>query len=104
MLTSYNSEKDPLNPNKHLPITVRKGEILQVLSEDKQWLQARKVNDISQCAFVPASLPTIQVSMLCPYGRRTLVLLGAPGVGRRTIKSMLLSQLPNYFSTVLPGK
>jgi guanylate kinase len=101
-LANYNSEKDPLNPNQHLPITVRKGEILQVMSEDKQWLQARKVNDISQCAFIPATLPTISVSMLSPFGRRTLVLLGAPGVGRRTIKSMLLAQLPNYFSTVLP--
>lgn len=40
--------------------------------------------------------------MMCPYGRRTLVLLGAGGVGRRTLKAMLLSQLPNRFATVVP--
>ena len=36
------------------------------------------------------------------YGRRTLVLLGVSGVGRRTLKSMLLAQLPNRFATVVP--
>uniref|UniRef100_A0A7E4VP65 Guanylate kinase-like domain-containing protein n=1 Tax=Panagrellus redivivus TaxID=6233 RepID=A0A7E4VP65_PANRE len=104
VLASYDSEKDTNQPSNSAlpPIAVRRGEVLQVLSQDKKWLQARKVNDISQCALVPASLPTIKVSMLCPYGRRTLVILGAPGVGRRTLKSMLLAQLPNHFSTVVP--
>ena len=102
MLSNYDSENDKNQPSQSLPIKVRRGEILQVLSSDGKWIQARKVNDLSQCAFLPATIPTVQVSMLSPYGRRTLVLLGAPGVGRRTLKSMLLAQLPNHFSTVVP--
>ncbi|CAI4223192.1 unnamed protein product [Auanema sp. JU1783] len=40
--------------------------------------------------------------MLCPFGRRVLVLLGAVGVGRRTLKSMLLRFAPDLFATVVP--
>uniref|UniRef100_A0A1I7WFZ4 Guanylate kinase-like domain-containing protein n=1 Tax=Heterorhabditis bacteriophora TaxID=37862 RepID=A0A1I7WFZ4_HETBA len=39
--------------------------------------------------------------MLCPFGRRILVLLGAVGVGRRTLKSMLLRSSPQHFATVI---
>ncbi|XP_003373411.1 MAGUK p55 subfamily member 2 [Trichinella spiralis] len=39
---------------------------------------------------------------LCPYGRRTLVLIAARGVGRRTIKSHLLRHDPENFATVIP--
>lgn len=42
--------------------------------------------------------------MLAPYGRRLLVLLGAPGVGRRTLKRMLLRFAPQHFDTVVPRK
>lgn len=42
--------------------------------------------------------------MQTPYGRRVLVILGVKGVGRRTLKRMLLAQLPDHFTTVVPGK
>ena len=44
----------------------------------------------------------MEVSRLSPYGRRVLVLLGAPGVGRRTLKSMLLMHDMHNFATVTP--
>jgi len=43
-----------------------------------------------------------EVSKMSPYGRRVLVLLGAPGVGRRTLKSMLLAHDSANFATVTP--
>uniref|UniRef100_A0A1I7WXG5 Secreted protein n=1 Tax=Heterorhabditis bacteriophora TaxID=37862 RepID=A0A1I7WXG5_HETBA len=39
---------------------------------------------------------TIKVSMLCPFDRRILVLLGAVRVGRRTLKSTLLKSSPQH--------
>ncbi|VDK48018.1 unnamed protein product [Anisakis simplex] len=101
-LTDYNSEVDENLPQKWAGLNVKKGEIIQVISKDDSWMQARKVNDISRVGLVPANQPIERVGMLTPYGRRVLVLLGVPGVGRRTIKSMLLSQLPQYFATVAP--
>ncbi|KAI6182916.1 Guanylate kinase domain containing protein [Aphelenchoides bicaudatus] len=94
------------NENQHLDpylsISLRKGDVLQVMSRDAKYLQARKVNDLSRAGFIPASIRVQNVAMLCPYGRRVLVLLGAGGVGRRTLKAMLLAQLPNRFATVVP--
>ena len=88
----------------YLSISLHKGDVLQVMSRDNKYLQARKVNDLSRAGFIPASLKMQNVAMMCPYGRRTLVLLGAGGVGRRTLKAMLLAQLPNRFATVVPCK
>ncbi|KAI6178649.1 Guanylate kinase domain containing protein [Aphelenchoides besseyi] len=94
------NEEQKLDP--YLSISLRKGDVLQVMSRDTQYLQARKVNDLSRAGFIPASLKTQNVAMLCPYGRRVLCLLGANGVGRRTLKAMLLNQLPTRFGTVVP--
>lgn len=76
--------------------------ILECVKALNSMFQARKVNDISRVGLVPANQTIERVGMLTPYGRRVLVLLGVPGVGRRTIKSMLLSHLPQYFATVAP--
>ncbi|KAH7723722.1 Guanylate kinase family protein [Aphelenchoides avenae] len=90
---------------QHFPtIAVRKGDILQVMSSDDQYMQARKVDDLQKFGLIPSDLRTDRVSMQTPYGRRVLVLLGAKGVGRRTLKRMLLAQLPDHFTTVVPGK
>uniref|UniRef100_A0A1I7RYG4 Guanylate kinase-like domain-containing protein n=1 Tax=Bursaphelenchus xylophilus TaxID=6326 RepID=A0A1I7RYG4_BURXY len=83
-------------------LQLNKGDIVQVLSNDSQWIQARKVNDLSRAGFIKPGLKMENVAMLCPYGRRTLAILGAPGVGRRTLKAMLLVQLPHRFSSVVP--
>lgn len=88
---------------QHFPtIAVRKGDILQVMSSDDQYMQARKVDDLQKFGLIPSDLRTDRVSMQTPYGRRVLVLLGAKGVGRRTLKRMLLAQLPDHFTTVVP--
>jgi len=85
-----------------------------ISKEDANWWQARKVNDLSRVGLVPSDAllqsrqakkdkPFYeQVGILSPYGRRVLVLLGAPGVGRRTLKSMLLAHDRNNFATVTP--
>uniref|UniRef100_A0A915EF48 Guanylate kinase-like domain-containing protein n=1 Tax=Ditylenchus dipsaci TaxID=166011 RepID=A0A915EF48_9BILA len=86
----------------YLSFSIKKGDVLQVLSTDKSYMQARKVNDLSKAGFVPSNIKVERVAMLSPYGRRVLVLLGAAGVGRRTLKAMLLEQLPIHFSTVVP--
>lgn len=43
-----------------------------------------------------------EVGRLTPYGRRVLVLLGAPGVGRRTLKARLLAHDGDNFATITP--
>lgn len=45
-----------------------------------------------------------EVGRLTPYGRRVLVLLGAPGVGRRTLKARLLQHDGDNFATITPCK
>ncbi|KAK5966225.1 Guanylate kinase domain-containing protein [Trichostrongylus colubriformis] len=100
----YNSDFDESRICRWLSIDVKKGDVVQIMSQDDNWIQARKVNDLSRVGYLPASLSKEKVAMLCPFGRRVLVLLGAVGVGRRTIKSMLLHAAPQYFATVVPRK
>uniref|UniRef100_A0A8R1E103 Guanylate kinase-like domain-containing protein n=1 Tax=Caenorhabditis japonica TaxID=281687 RepID=A0A8R1E103_CAEJA len=83
-------------------LEVSPGDVIQVLSKDEEWMQVRKLADLTQVGRLPTRLPMEKVSMMCPFGRRCLVLLGAVGTGRRDIKSMLLRLAPNYFSTVVP--
>lgn len=101
---SYSSRDDVDRPCLWLDLEVSQGDVVQVLSKDEKWMQARKLGDLTQVGYLPASLTMEKVSMLCPFGRRTLVLLGAVGTGRRDIKSMLLRLAPHYFSTVVPCK
>ena len=98
-----------------MPVDFKKGDVIQAISDDGHWkqvrvmqastncpFQARKVNDLSRVGYLPSNLSMEHVSMLAPYGRRVLVLLGAPGVGRRTLKSMLLRFAPHHFDTIVP--
>uniref|UniRef100_A0A1I7YRK9 Guanylate kinase-like domain-containing protein n=1 Tax=Steinernema glaseri TaxID=37863 RepID=A0A1I7YRK9_9BILA len=98
----YCGEKDAERPTPWLAIDLKKGDVVQVMSEDAQWMQARKVNDLSRVGYIPSRLSMERVGMMSPYGRRVLMLLGAPGVGRRTIKSLLLRENPDHFATVVP--
>jgi len=43
-----------------------------------------------------------EVAKMPPFQRKTLILLGAEGVGRRTLKSRLLSTDPSRFGTIIP--
>ncbi|KAK0424270.1 hypothetical protein QR680_008585 [Steinernema hermaphroditum] len=98
----YCGEKDAERPTPWLAIDLKKGDVVQVMSEDAKWMQARKVNDLSRVGYIPSRLSMERVGMMSPYGRRVLVLLGAPGVGRRTIKSLLLRDNSDHFATVVP--
>ncbi|CAO4361550.1 unnamed protein product [Caenorhabditis nigoni] len=98
----YSSAEDADRPCLWLDLEVSTGDVIQVLSKDEKWTQVRKLSDLTQVGYLPASLAMEKVSMLCPFGRRTLVLLGAVGTGRRDIKSMLLRLAPHYFSTIVP--
>lgn len=44
-----------------------------------------------------------EVTRMPPFKRRTLALIGPPGVGRRTLKGRLINSNPEKFSGVIPG-
>ncbi|PAV85636.1 hypothetical protein WR25_08250 isoform A [Diploscapter pachys] len=102
VLADYDAEQDDQAPCKWLQAHVCRGDVIQILSNDGKWMQARKVNDLSHVGFIPSEIPLEKVCMLAPFGRRVLVLLGTVGVGRRTLKSMLLRAAPQYFATAVP--
>lgn len=44
-----------------------------------------------------------EVTRMPPFKRRTLALVGPPGVGRRTLKGRLMNSDPNKFGGIIPG-
>jgi len=125
----YDPKADDRIQHKEIGLPFKVGDILQIISkEDPNWCQARKVNDWSKTGIIPSqtfeenrraaksaqvakSAPNFdlhdmliyeEVGRLTPYGRRVLVLLGAPGVGRRTLKARLLSHDGDNFATITP--
>uniref|UniRef100_A0A0R3RTQ8 Guanylate kinase-like domain-containing protein n=1 Tax=Elaeophora elaphi TaxID=1147741 RepID=A0A0R3RTQ8_9BILA len=98
----YDSSHDSRVPINFNVLNLKKGDIIQAFSKDSNWIQGRKVNDLNQTGLCPVNVMGEQVSMLSPYGRRVMVLLGVPGVGRRTLKTMLLNHLPQYFASATP--
>jgi hypothetical protein len=45
-----------------------------------------------------------EVARMPPFARKCLILIGAHGVGRRTLKSRLISLDPDRFGTTKPRK
>lgn len=45
-----------------------------------------------------------EVTKMPPFKRKTLVLIGVAGVGRRTLKNRLINSDPDKFGSVLPRK
>lgn len=43
-----------------------------------------------------------EVAQMPPFQRKTLVLIGAEGIGRRTLKSRLLNLDPDRFGATIP--
>uniref|UniRef100_A0A914VXZ7 MAGUK p55 subfamily member 7 n=1 Tax=Plectus sambesii TaxID=2011161 RepID=A0A914VXZ7_9BILA len=102
----YEPFKDDQVPCKSIGLAFKSGEIIQVVSkDDANWWQARKVNDLSRVGLVPSDAfeekrkstsngkqrrkaqnsPRTghiyeEVGKLSPFGRRVLVLIGAPGI------------------------
>ncbi|GMS95100.1 hypothetical protein PENTCL1PPCAC_17275, partial [Pristionchus entomophagus] len=82
--------------------SVRAGEVVQVLSEEKDRLNVRSVNDPTIVGRIPMTIESEPVTMVSPFGRGAVALVGAPSVGRRTIKTLLLQYAPQLFATVVP--
>ncbi|EJD76363.1 MAGUK p55 subfamily member 7 [Loa loa] len=101
-ILDYDGSHDSRVPTNFSVLNLKKGDVIQAFSMDSNWIQGRKVNDLNQSGLCPVNILGEQVSMLSPYGRRVLVLLGVPGVGRRTLKTMLLTHMPQYFATATP--
>lgn len=81
---------------------VRSGEVVQVLSEDEDRLNVRSVHDPSVVGRIPMTIEKENVTMVSPFGRGVVALVGAPSVGRRTVKTLLLQYAPQLFATVVP--
>ena len=45
-----------------------------------------------------------EVTRMPPFRRKTLVLIGVSGVGRRTLKNRLVNSDPDRFGVVIPRK
>ncbi|KAG7268836.1 hypothetical protein CRUP_023956 [Coryphaenoides rupestris] len=92
----YDPTKDDLIPCKEAGIRFRVGDIIQIISkDDHNWWQGKLENTKHATAGLIPS-PELQ------EWRKTLVLLGAHGVGRRHIKNTLITKHPDRFAYPIP--
>lgn len=60
---------------------------------------------VANCEFDKADLLLYEeVTRMPPFRRKTLVLIGVSGVGRRTLKNRLINSDPDKFGAVIPRK
>lgn len=60
---------------------------------------------VANCDFDKADLMFYEeVTKMPPFKRKTLVMIGVEGVGRRTLKNRLINSDPSKFGTVIPRK
>lgn len=60
---------------------------------------------VANCEFDKADLMLYEeVTRMPPFRRKTLVLIGVSGVGRRTLKNRLINSDPDKFGAVIPRK
>lgn len=83
-------------------LCVKAGEVVQVLSEDKDRLNVRCVHDPTAAGRIPMTIEKEPVTMVSPFGRGVVAIVGAPAVGRRTVKTLLLQYAPHLFATAVP--
>uniref|UniRef100_A0A8C5ERF1 MAGUK p55 subfamily member 6-like n=1 Tax=Gouania willdenowi TaxID=441366 RepID=A0A8C5ERF1_GOUWI len=125
---NYNPTTDTLIPCKEAGLSFSKGDILHVVNkEDPNWWQARKIvggatglipsqfleerrkafvkrdEDISDNEFDRYELQIYEeVAKMPPFQRKTLILIGAQGVGRRSLKNRLIVMNPLRYGTTVP--
>uniref|UniRef100_A0A665TC19 MAGUK p55 subfamily member 6-like n=1 Tax=Echeneis naucrates TaxID=173247 RepID=A0A665TC19_ECHNA len=125
---NYNPTTDNLIPCKEAGLAFSKGDILHVVNkEDPNWWQACKVVggatglipsqflEEKRKAFVRKDWDTSgsefdrfelqiyeEVAKMPPFQRKTLVLIGAQGVGRRSLKNRLILLNPLQYGTTVP--
>ncbi|KAJ7407213.1 MAGUK p55 subfamily member 6 [Pitangus sulphuratus] len=123
----YNPYNDNLIPCKEAGLKFSKGEILQIVNrEDPNWWQASHVKEGGSAGLIPSQFleekrkafvrrdwdnsefdrHEIQiyeeVAKMPPFQRKTLVLIGAQGVGRRSLKNRFIVLNPTRFGTTVP--
>ncbi|XP_017666363.1 PREDICTED: peripheral plasma membrane protein CASK [Lepidothrix coronata] len=119
----YDPAKDDLIPCKEAGIRFRVGDIIQIISkDDHNWWQGKLENSKNGTAglipspelqewydlnfllvFDQLDLVTYEEVVKLPaFKRKTLVLLGAHGVGRRHIKNTLITKHPDRFAYPIP--
>uniref|UniRef100_A0A5S6JVI3 Forkhead box protein C1 n=1 Tax=Xenopus tropicalis TaxID=8364 RepID=A0A5S6JVI3_XENTR len=123
----YNPFSDNLIPCKEAGLKFSKGEILHIVNrEDPNWWQASHVKEGGSAGLIPSQFleekrkafvrrdwdgsefdrHEIQiyeeVARMPPFQRKTLVLIGAQGVGRRSLKNRLIVLNPTQFGTTVP--
>uniref|UniRef100_A0AAQ5XCL0 Membrane protein, palmitoylated 6a (MAGUK p55 subfamily member 6) n=1 Tax=Amphiprion ocellaris TaxID=80972 RepID=A0AAQ5XCL0_AMPOC len=123
---NYNPATDNLIPCKEAGLAFSKGDVLHVVNkEDPNWWQARKVvggatglipsqfleekrkafvrRDWDASEFDRYELQIYEeVAKMPPFQRKTLVLIGAQGVGRRSLKNRLILLNPLRYGTTVP--
>ncbi|KAI2655481.1 MAGUK p55 subfamily member 2 [Labeo rohita] len=83
---NYNPDTDNLIPCKEAGLAFSKGDILHIVNkEDPNWWQIYE-----------------EVAKMPPFQRKTLVLIGAQGVGRRSLKNRLIVLNPLRYGTTVP--
>ncbi|TRY65380.1 hypothetical protein DNTS_013781 [Danionella cerebrum] len=126
----YDPANDNLIPCKEAGLMFSSGDILQIVNqEDVNWWQARHVEGGS-AGLIPTNLCTgmvgkkkkkmmylttknadfdrhelplyEEVAKVPPFRRKTLILIGAPGVGRRSLKNKLLISEPHHYGVTIP--
>uniref|UniRef100_A0AAZ3SED6 MAGUK p55 subfamily member 6-like n=1 Tax=Oncorhynchus tshawytscha TaxID=74940 RepID=A0AAZ3SED6_ONCTS len=122
----YDPANDHLIPCREAGIGFKRGDLLQIVNrEDPNWWQACHVVggatglipsqflEEKRKAFVPRDFDGSEfdrhelqiyeeVAKMPPFQRKTLVLIGAQGVGRRSLKNRLVVLNPTCFGTTIP--
>lgn len=75
--------------------------VLQISKKKKKTMYKSKQNG----EFDKADIMIYEeVTKMPPFKRKTLVLVGVQGVGRRTLKNRLINSDPEKFGTIIPRK
>ncbi|KAK3525268.1 hypothetical protein QTP86_024906, partial [Hemibagrus guttatus] len=122
----YDPANDHLIPCREAGLAFQRGDILQIVNrEDQNWWQAcqnvggatglipSQFLEEKRKAFVPKDLDRAEfdshelqiyeeVTCMPPFQRKTLIMIGAQGVGRRSLKNRLLMLHPERYGTTIP--